>query len=216
MFFRKKNDYKKQLEELEKTKQQLRVAHNQSLEASLEDINSNREFYEKMRNHGIRRFDNFLNLCLISGVTTSDISILNAKIRLSDQRLEKLLFARMLSIIIIEYLKDINELLGFKLIGELNTNKYTQFVPIMKDLNSRFANIRKENETLLTSIRNNIAAHKTKDALNLINHMFNVDPDKISRIAIDIVQLNIELTNQTTEIIYVMTAEGRENEKNSR
>lgn len=205
-----------QLNELEKTKEKLLIAHNESLESSLADINQSREFYEKMRNHGIRRFDNFLNLCLISSFTTSDISILNTKIRLSSQRLEKLLFARMLAMIVIEYLKDINELLGFKLIGELNTNKYTQFVPIMKELNSEFATIRKENETLLNSIRNNIAAHKTKDALNLVNHMFNVDPDEISEMAVRIIILNTKLTNETTQIIYAMTAEGKQNEKNSR
>ncbi|WP_281298203.1 hypothetical protein [Flavobacterium limnophilum] len=214
-FFRKKTDYQKQLEDLERSKKELISVNEKNLELAVNDINSTREFYEKMRNHGIRRFDNFLNLCLISSITNTDISILTQNIRLAKHRFEKLLFARMLAMIIIEYLKDINDLLGFKLIGELNSNNYKEFVPIIKDLNSKYASVRKKHETLLNNIRNNVSAHKTKEALNLVQYIYNIDTDEIFQIGLEIMQINIQLTNEGTNLMYKMIAEAEENKKNS-
>lgn len=214
-FFRKKTDYQKQLEDLEKTRKELIDINQKNFELAANDVNSTREFYEKMRNHGIRRFDNFLNLSLITSITNTDISILTQDIRLAKHRFEKLLYARMLAMIIIEYLKDINDLLGFKLIGELNSNNFQEFIPIIKDLNSQYATVRKKHETLLNNIRNNVSAHKTKEALSLVQYIYNIDPDEIFYIGLEIININIQLTNEGTKLIYKIIAEAQENKKNN-
>lgn len=215
-FFRKKTDYQKQLEALEKSRQELIAVNQKNFELTADEVNSTREFYEKMRNHGIRRFDNFLNLSLITSITNTDISILTQDIRLAKHRFQKLFYARMLAMVIIEYLKDINELLGFKLIGELNSNNFQEFVPIIKEINSKYAGIRKKHETLLNNIRNNVSAHKTKEALNLVQYIYNIDPDEIFHIGLEIIQINTELTSEGTKLIYKIIAEAQENKRNSR
>lgn len=164
-----------------------------------------------MKNHGIRRFDNLLNLCLYSAVTNIDLIPLSERIRLTERRLEKVLFARMLAMIIIEYLKDINDLLGFKLIGELNSNKYSEFVPEIKKINSEFADIRKKHEKILMVIRNNISAHKTKESLNLIHYIFNLDTDEICSLAIATININTLLTSATTKIYHIILKEAENN-----
>lgn len=189
-----------EISQLEKAKQELTIAVNSSISAIEKDINSTRELYEKMKNYGDNRFDNLMNLCLYSSVTNADLFLLVERIRLANRRLEKLLFARMLAIVAIEYLKDINELLGYKLIGELNKNHFNEFVPTIKILNGGFADIRKEHEKFLIPIRNNISAHKTKDALELVNDIFKLDPNRICELSLEIINVNHTLTIETTKI----------------
>lgn len=84
-FFKKKNDYKIQLEELEQAKAELSNTLDNSMQLVEDDINSTRQFFEKMKNHGIRRFDNLLNLCLYSSITNADLMLLVEKIRVCNR-----------------------------------------------------------------------------------------------------------------------------------
>lgn len=212
----KKNNYKIQLKGLQKSQIELSKTVDHSMELAEEEINSTRSFFEKMKNHGINRFDNLLNLCLYTTISNSDMILFIEKIRISKRRMEKLLFTRMLAMTVIEYLKDINQLLGFKLIGELNKNDYQEFVPVIKSLNSQFSAVKKKHGTLLTSIRNNISAHKTKDSLNLIHYIFSLDTDEIYQLTLEVININKLLTQETTKVYALMLDEAKTNEENSR
>lgn len=209
------NNKSKSEREIEKAKEELISVDISGQEVTLKDIEGIKNFYEKMHNAKINRFNHLLNLCLISSITSSDISILNHKIALTKQKLEKLFFARMLAMIIIEYLNDMNDLLGFKLVKEIASNGYLEFLPKLKELNSQYAKIRKTHGKLLSLIRNNIAAHKTKNALSLAKHIDNLNPDEILEMGIEIAQLNIEFTKETTKIINRIIEEALEKEKDS-
>ena len=215
-FFKRKTDYKNQIDELEKSRQDLIKVNQRNFDLADDEINSTREFYEKMRSHGIKRFDHFLNLCLISSFTNTDVTLLCQQIRISKHKLEKLFYARMLALIIVEYLKDINVLLGFKLIGELNTNKYQEFVPKMKEINSDFAGIKKNHNTFLTEIRNKIAAHKTKEALNLVNSIYSLDVEKVFSLGLEIISMNVKLTNEGNRVYNKIIKEADLNKRNSK
>lgn len=209
------NNKSKSERNLEKIKAELIAVDISGQEVTLKDMEGIKNFFEKMRNAKINRFDHLLNLCLIASITSSDISILNHKIALTKQKLERLFFARMLAMIIIEYLNDMNDLLGFKLVKEITSNNYLEFLPKLKELNSQYSKIRKTHGKLLSTIRNNVAAHKTKDALSLAKHIDNLNPDEILEMGIEIAQLNIEFTNETTKIINRIIEEALEKERNS-
>ena len=216
IFLKKQLDIKAQFGELEKSKQVLADTLDHSMELVMGDINSTRQFFEKMRNHGIRRFDNLLNVCLQSSIVSADLMLLSERIRVSKRPFEKPLYARMAALTLIEYLKDINTYLGYDLIGELNKNNYKEFIGTIKEINKQFADIRKKHEQLLTTIRNNVSAHKTKDALNLVHYIFSLDPDEIFSLSVEVIKTNTKLTNATTEVYHKMLSEAKEKEKNSR
>jgi hypothetical protein len=106
--------------------------------------------------------------------------------------------------------------LGYDLIGELNKNNYKEIIPTIKEINKQFADVRKRHEQLLTTIRNNVSAHKTKDALTLVHYIFSLDPDEIFNLSIEVIKTNTKLTNATTEVYYKMLSEVKEKEENSR
>jgi len=68
--FKKKSNYKESLKQLNESKNELNDTTNLSLELAESELISTRDFFEKMKNHGIQRFDNLLNLCLHSTVKT--------------------------------------------------------------------------------------------------------------------------------------------------
>jgi hypothetical protein len=216
LFSKKRPEITKQFEELEKSKQALSDTLDNSMELVIEDINSTRQFFEKMRNHGIRRFDNLLTVCLQSSIVNADLMLLTERIRLSKRPFEKPLYARMAALTLIEYLKDINTYLGYDLIGELNKNNYKELIPTIKEINKQFADIRKKHEQLLTTIRNNISAHKTKDALNLVHYIFSLDPDEIFNLSLEVIQTNTKLSDTVTKVYYKMIDEANEKKQNSR
>lgn len=214
--FSNNTDRKRRVKELEETNRKLSDAVDQNMKVVEDDINTTRQFFEKMRNHGIRRFDSLLNVSLQSSITNADLILLTEKIRVSKRRFEKLLFARMLAMIVLEYLRDINTYLGHNLIAELNSNNYKPLVSTIKDINKQFAEIRKKHEKLLTTIRNNISAHKTKDSLDMVHHIFSLDPEEIYTLSIEVIKTNTKLSDAITEIYYKMIDEANAREKNSR
>jgi hypothetical protein len=135
IFSRKQSDLRRQFEDLEKSRQALSSTLDHSMKVVMDDINSTRQFFEKMRNHGIRRFDNLLNVCLQSSIVNADLMLLSERIKLSNRPFEKPLYARMAALVLIEYLKDINTYLGYDLIGELNKNNYKELIPTIKEIN---------------------------------------------------------------------------------
>ena len=214
IFSKKQRDLRSQFEELEKSKQALTDTLDHSMELVINDINSTRQFFEKMRNYGIRRFDNLLNVSLQSSIVNADLMLLTERIKISKRPFEKPLYARMAALILIEYLKDINTYLGYDLIGELNKNDYKELIPTIKEINKQFAYIRKKHEQLLTKIRNNVSAHKTKDALNLVHYIFSLDPDEIFNLSLQVIQVNTMLSDAITKVYYKMIDEANEKKKN--
>lgn len=206
--FKSKNQ--KELENLEIKKSELRQETINNQESTLGDLEGIKGAYEMMHSYGIRKFDNLFNICIIGSISSSDMILLSHQIALSNQKLEKMLSARMLAMVIIEYLNDINDLLGRKLVNEIMSNGFLDFVPILREINSEFAIIRKKHQTELSTIRNNIAAHKNKNGLSLINQLYKLNPQDISEMANETIVVNTKLTKETTKIIYRILDEAKE------
>ncbi len=197
-----KSKQQKELESLEKIKLELRHETINNQVSTLGDLEGIKDSYEMMHSLGIRKFDNLFNICIVGSISSSDIILLTHQIALSNEKLEKLLSARMLAMIIIEYLNDVNDLLGRKLVNEVTSNGFLDFVPTLREINSEFAKIRKKHQNELTIIRNNIAAHKNKNGLSLINQLYKLNPQDIFEMANETIIVNTKLTKETTKIIY--------------
>ncbi len=155
-----------------------------------------------MQKKNIKDFDNFLNLSLYSIIAQFDIAILLETIRISKRKYEKALFARMLALTIIEYMDDINPLIGHVLRKDLDKNNLSEFITIFKNINKQYSTIKKDNNRLLREIRNTTAAHKSKDSFQLLNYIEEIDILKVVNLGIEITNITVKLTNETTKLTY--------------
>lgn len=155
----------------------------------------------------IFKYDEFYNVCLFSSIVNRDISILWNKYSLSNKNAEKNLFGRLLSMTLIEFLDDINGLLGKNLRLELENNLMGEFVYELNAINKEFAQVKKLHNAELRIIRNNCAAHKTKKAKDLINFTQKQEFESLYEISTDTSKINIKLIHLTIKISHAISDE---------
>lgn len=187
--------------DLEHSKQQLSDAVNDTLKNVEHDISIFRDLLEQSKNHGFKKHTHFFNLNVYTSLAYSDIVLLAERIRLTDRRFEKLLYARLLAMIMIEFLDDINRLIGKEFVRELEKNEFNDTVQIFKDIAKQYSKIKNDNEPLLRTLRNSTSAHKENDALKLVNMVYNIDSSGILNIGIDIINITAQLIRQTTVVV---------------
>ncbi|MEM9687035.1 MAG: hypothetical protein AAF934_08960, partial [Bacteroidota bacterium] len=88
----------------------------------LSDIDTNRKIWNDLQKSGINDYDEFYNVCLYSSIVYNDITILFDNYQTVESKTQKNLFGRLLCMTIIEFLDDINELIGKNLRQELKSN----------------------------------------------------------------------------------------------
>ncbi|WP_054851802.1 hypothetical protein [Olleya sp. ITB9] len=171
----------------------------------LSDIDTNRKIWNDLQKSGINNYDEFYNVCLYSSIVYNDISILFDNYQTSESPTQKNLFGRLLCMTIIEFLDDINELIGKNLRQELESNNMSEFIDELKIIGKEFSSLKKENNTELRKIRNNSAAHKTKMAKDLINFTKENPFKNLNEINTKISLINDKLTKLNTTIILKIT-----------
>jgi len=169
------------------------------------DINSIQTTWESLKQAGIHKYDKFYNVCLYSSSVNQDISILWNNYTLTESKSEKNLYGRLLSMTIIEFLDDINGLLGKNLRIELISNDMEEFVVVLNKINKSYSNLKTQNNSELRKIRNNAAAHKTKIAKDLIDFADKIHYEKLDKIAALTSEINIILNQLSTEVIKKIT-----------
>lgn len=187
--------------DLEQSRQQLSDAVNDTLKNVEHDISIFRDLLEQSRNHGLKKHTHFFNLNVYTSLAHSDIVLLAERIRLTERRFEKLLYSRLLAMIMIEFLDDINRLIGKEFVKELEKNGFNDTIQIFKDIAKQYSKIKNDNESLLRTLRNSTAAHKENDALKLVNMVYNIDSSSILNIGIDIINVTTQLIRQTTVVV---------------
>ncbi|MBA6156549.1 hypothetical protein H3Z83_08495 [Tenacibaculum sp. S7007] len=133
-------------------------------------------------------------------IVQSDLSILTFNHRNCETEMEKKFYSRMISIIIYEYLNDINNLLGNKLVKELTKNNFNELINEAKTLNKVFSDFQKSHKNLFKHIRNTTGAHKSKNTEFLLRSVFDIEDEKIMNLATDIMIINNKLTRLLTTI----------------
>jgi len=150
----------------------------------------------------VTTYDNFFNVCIFASLVGRDMDYLtNSYVKTLIIR-ERNILGRLLSMTLIEFLDDINTLLGKHLRVELQKTGFTQHIDELNQINKAFAAIKGDNQKQLRNIRNNASAHKTKNAMHLLEYNNNLDLDRIFEISANVSKTNAKLTQLTTEIIY--------------
>ncbi|ULC58375.1 hypothetical protein MBM09_10620 [Flaviramulus sp. BrNp1-15] len=185
---RLKNDLKKSL-----------IENDLARESDIETVHNLWIRFQKRKDH---KYDEFFNVCLYSSIVGRDISILWNNYSLTETYSQKNLYGRLLSMTLIEFLDDINGLLGKKLRLELKKNSMNRFVEDLNKINKEFAAVKKQHNLELRKIRNNCSAHKTKKAIDLIDFTKKTHFENLHEISADTSKINIKLTQLTTKIIY--------------
>lgn len=122
-----------------------------------------------------------------------------------------------MNITIVDYLENINVLIGRDCLKELNENKMNDFVDEFKAIHKKFSNFRKENEKILRDIRNNTMAHKSTDALKLSEKIQNIHVEEIYNFGMKMKNYSKEYVDLSTKILYYIVdymKEGRNYECN--
>lgn len=171
----------------------------------LDDIDTSRKVWSKLQSIGVSDYDEFYNVVIYSSVVYNDMSILIDSYLNSNSKTQKNLFGRLLCMTIIEFLDDINALIGKSLRKELEINNMIEFIDELKVINKEFASIKKENNSQLRMIRNNSAAHKTKKAKDLIDFTKGIPFKNLEDLAVKVSNTNSKLTELSTKIILRIT-----------
>jgi len=200
---------------LEKSRDELREVIDKNMSLVETSIDGTRTLCERLRNYGIKEYDALLNLTLHLFIVQADLILFIERVRLSQRRFEKLLAARMLGMIAIEYLKDMNSMIGKDLVKELKANGYQKLVPKVKEVHKELSALRKLHEPVFTPMRNNVAAHKNPDSLQLINHMFSLDTDAVYKASFEIFMVNAKLDKILTDVYLGIAKEANKRKRHS-
>lgn len=147
-------------------------------------------------------FNSLCNVSIYTSIFDMDVSILSEKYVLAKREYEKKLFCRTLALTIIEFLDDINPLLGRDLSNQLAEANLNSHIQPLRSISKKFAKYKTDNEQYLRVIRNKTIAHKSTDALELYTFITEIDNDKIYQLTIDLKEITTEFTRLTTKIIY--------------
>lgn len=196
--FRKRMKYTN----LEKSRKNLVGAVDENIYKSQQSIDDFCKIIRDFKHFKYSKHDSFLNLCLFSDITSIDIVILLERISLSKRVQEKKLFARMMSVVIVDYLDNVNVLIGRDCLAELKSNNMTDYIEEFKAINKRFSILKRENEQVLRIIRNNTIAHKSKNALVLNEYINELNVEDINDFGFKLINQLKELVDLSTKVIY--------------
>lgn len=163
-------------------------------------IKTKKQYFDVATQRKITFLYSYHHLELYSALTQCDLSVLIKRYRIAKRAHEKSLYARMIAMTAIEFFEDINTLIGRDLLKELSITYFEDFVPVFKNINKKFGQLRKENEILLRQIRNNSSAHKSLDSLKFLELTYDIDTDKIYLLGISIKVLSVELAVELVKL----------------
>lgn len=193
---------KREKNQLTKIQNQLIIAINQNIEDSQRSINDFVQILKDFKEKNYSKHDSFFNLCIFSDIAQIDLTLLVEKYRLAQRIQERKLYARVMSIVILDYLDNIGILIGTNCLAELKRNNMHNFMDEFKVVHKNFSTFKKENEKMLREIRNNTIAHKTKDALVLSQQINELNSDSIYEFSIQFNNYIQDFVNLSTKVIY--------------
>jgi len=206
---RQKNEQK----ELDKVKKKLIEAIDENINSSQQSIDEFCKILSDFKQHKYSKHDSFLNLCIFSDIINIDLTILLEKIRLANRIQEKKLYVRVIAVIIIDYLDNVNILNGKNCLTELKNNNMTLFLDEFKLINKKFSTFRKNNDKVLRDIRNNTIAHKSRDAIKLNKAINNLDIEEIYNFGLEFKNYSKEFIDLSTKVIYYIVDYMKEGRK---
>jgi hypothetical protein len=192
---------KKDKREIKKLHKKVKLAIDKNISDSQNSIDEISQILVDFKKHNYTKHDSFLNLCIFSDVVEIDLTLLVEKFRFAERKQERKLYARVMAIVILDYLDNIGVLIGSNCLAELKRNNMLEFIDEFKLVHKNFSAFKKENERLLREIRNNTIAHKTKDALILSQQINDLNEDEIYEFSIQFKAYIKEFVDLSTKVI---------------
>jgi hypothetical protein len=211
MFQKSKQD--EALKKLENAQKELVAEIDKSINSSQQSIDDFTKILSDFKKHRYTKHDSFFNLCIFSDIVDIDLTILLAKFRLANRIQERKLYARVIALIIVDYLDNISVLIGRDCLNELKTNNMTEFVDDFKSIHKTFSIFKKDNERVLRDIRNNTIAHKSKDASKLNTYINNLNAEDIYNFGLELKTYTKEFIDLSTKIIWYIVSYMKEGRK---
>lgn len=187
--------------EIKKSHEKLRLAIDKNILDSQNSIDDLTQIFEDFKKHNYSKHDSFLNLCIFSDVVAIDLTLLLEKFQFAKRKQERKLYARVMAIVILDYLDNIAVLIGSNCLAELKRNNMLELMEEFKSMHKNFSAFKKENERLLREIRNNTIAHKTKDALMLSKQINDLNEDEIYQFGLQFKIYTKEFVDLSTKVI---------------
>ena len=122
-FLLKKSKY-----ELKKTRKVLVETIDDNIISSQNSINDISNILIDFKKYNYSKHDSFFNLCIFSDIVNIDLTILLEKIRLAERLQEKKLYARVIAVVVIDYLDNISVLIESNCLKELKSNNMLEFI----------------------------------------------------------------------------------------
>jgi len=157
-------------------------------------------FYKGMEKKNNLKYKVAVETSIYCTIIQSDLMLTVKNLRLSTIELEKKFYARILSLTIYEYLKDLSSILGGELVNELKENDFIELIDDVYILNKEFSDLRKIKEVIVKTIRHETIAHKERNKIELIEQIFNIKEDEIYELGLDLIKLNNKLIAVSSKI----------------
>ena len=187
--------------DVKKLREELKLAIDKNILDSQNSIDDFTQIFEDFKKYNYSKHDSFLNLCIFSDVVAIDLTLLLEKFQFAERKQEKKLYARVMAIVILDYLDNIAVLIGSNCLAELKRNNMLELMDEFKSMHKNFSAFKKENELLLREIRNNTIAHKTKDALMLSKQINDLNEDEIYQFGLQFKIYIKEFIDLSTKVI---------------
>lgn len=187
--------------EIKKLRKKVKLAIDQNISDSQKSITEISQILVDFKKHNYSKHDSFLNLCIFSDIVEIDLTLLVEKFRFAERKQERKLYARVMAIVILDYLDNIGVLIGSNCLAELKRNNMLEFIDEFKLVHKNFSAFKKENERLLREIRNNTIAHKTKNALILSQQINDLNENEIYEFSIQLKAYIKEFVDLSTKVI---------------
>ncbi|TYA92331.1 hypothetical protein [Seonamhaeicola marinus] len=173
---------------------------NKTISKIPENIILDYAFYKEMESRNNFRYKSSTEIGLYCSIIQSDLILGSGGLSKAKTELEEKFYARILSLTLYEYLKDLSRILGKELVNELKKNKYEDLIDSVYSLNKEFSDLKKEKENVIKKIRHETIAHKTGNRISLVEQLFSIDCGEIGFLSIDIINLNTKLIRILTQI----------------
>ena len=168
------------------------------------------KLWDNLSKMGNSKYDKLLNVCLYSSLTNRDIYYLAENYYFQKNLTRKNFFGRLLCMSIIEFLDDMNNLLGKNFLTELENNDMEVFINPIKQLNKAYSDLKKNYNKDLREIRNNAAAHKNKDAKYLVKFYTLLPVNNLTEIGYNIGKLEFHFQFITNLVVTELSFQLRE------
>lgn len=133
-------------------------------------------------------------------IVQNDLIISSSNLHKNLSESENKFFSRILVLTIYEYFDDIHSFIGMRVTKELNENGFSHFIKDLNEIGKEIKQIKKSSKNF-KKIRDNAVAHKTKNKIDLLELIFDVNEKEVLDIATETIKVNTKLVKVFTQIV---------------